>query len=124
MRAMIAAITLGLALAACSMGSDGTATGTPAPTETTADGENAVRIKGFLYGPANIDISAGATVTWTNDDEILHTVTSGTPDKPETAFDGQLTSKSETFSQAFKRAGTYPYFCTRHNHMQGTVTVT
>ncbi|HII36540.1 MAG TPA: PEFG-CTERM sorting domain-containing protein, partial [Nitrosopumilaceae archaeon] len=63
-------------------------------------------------------------VTWTNDDTAAHTVTSGNPtDGPDGTFDSSLFGPGKTFSQPFKEAGTFPYFCMVHPWMKGVVTV-
>lgn len=113
---------LALVLAACSSGDDSTAT---APTAGTA----AVAISEFVYEPATIEVTAGATVTWTNEDMFAHTVTSGEPGDLTGDFDGQLgevdsvDAAGTTFEHTFTQAGTFAYFCTLHPQMVGTVVV-
>ncbi len=83
------------------------------------------------YSPNPIEITAGQTVVWTNDDSAFHTVTSGSAGAPDVgkAFDSglagptALTSKGKTFEHKFDTAGEYPYFCTLHPAMVGTVMV-
>lgn len=96
----------------------GSADGMGSPSD-----EHAVIVEGFLFKPADIEVPSGTEVVWSNRDEILHTVTAGTPDAPEPTFDGQLNDRGATFRFSFDEAGDYPYFCSRHQHMQGTVTV-
>ena len=81
------------------------------------------------YSPNPIQATVGQTVVWTNDDSAFHTVTSGTTGAPDGKFDSglqgptALTSKGKTFEHTFDAAGEYPYFCTLHPAMVGTVTV-
>lgn len=83
-----------------------------------------VRIKGFTYTPTPTTIPAGTTVIWTNRDDILHTVTSGTPDAPDREpLDGVLDGPGTSYEATFTEPGTFEYFCARHNGMRGTVTV-
>lgn len=77
----------------------------------------------FAFGPQNIAVKAGDTVTWTNQDAILHTVTAGTSKDPGTAFNAKMDGVGSTFSFTFTKPGTYPYHCSIHEVMQGVVTV-
>jgi len=83
----------------------------------------AVTIKTFQFAPAQLQVAAGTKVTWSNTDEIEHTVTAGTPDKQTGLFDSALDGKGTAFSFTFAKAGTYDYFCMRHNFMHGSVVV-
>jgi len=81
--------------------------------------------------PNPIQAKVGQTVVWTNDDSAFHTVTSGligAADAGKTFDSGlagptALTSKGKTFEHKFDTAGEYPYFCTLHPAMVGTVIV-
>jgi plastocyanin len=76
------------------------------------------------YIPAEVTVSVGATVTWTNDDTAAHTVTSGTPtDGPDGIFDSSIVMSGNTFEYTFEEAGDYDYFCIVHPWMTGKVTV-
>ena len=83
----------------------------------------AVEIKTFQYSPNELTVEKGTTVTWTNNDEILHTVTSKDTDSEAGGFDGQLADKGTTFSHTFDQTGTFAYGCTRHSGMKATVVV-
>jgi plastocyanin len=83
-----------------------------------------VRITGFLFKPETLSVTAGATVTWTNSDDIAHTVTAGTPGSPTGAFDSGDRTKVQTFEHPFSNPGTFAYFCRKHNGMRGEVRVT
>jgi plastocyanin len=79
------------------------------------------------YEPATITVSPGATVVWDNQDNALHTATSGNPDTatPDGKFDTGLVganqqSKPVTMPTA---PGEITYFCTLHPFLVGTVTV-
>lgn len=76
------------------------------------------------YVPYEIVISPGTEVTWTNNDNAAHTVTSGSPeDGPDGIFDSALFMSGSTFSHSFLQSGTYPYFCMVHPWMIGKITV-
>ena len=82
--------------------------------------------KSFLPNP--ITIKVGDTITWTNNDNTIHTVTSGIPNTPTVGqiFDSGLTSlisPSKTFSHKFINAGEFSYFCRLHPMMVGTINV-
>jgi plastocyanin len=57
-------------------------------------------------------------VTWTNQDDIPHTVASSTK-----AFKSKVMDTEETFSFTFTTAGAFEYFCSLHPHMTGTIVV-
>jgi plastocyanin len=78
----------------------------------------AVKIDNFVFGPQTITIPAGTTVTWTNSDDIPHTVVS-----TEGVFKSKVVDTDEKFSYAFTKAGTYPYYCSVHPKMTGKVVV-
>ena len=79
-----------------------------------------VTIKLFQYQPGRIQVKAGTTVTWVNEDEIFHTVTS---EKKNSSFDGPLDGKGKSFSFTFSQPGIYTYYCDRHEHMRGEIEV-
>ncbi len=80
------------------------------------------------FQPNPIQLQAGDTVTWRNDDLEAHTVTSGSNGIPDNKFNSSpnfipLITPGATFSHTFIQAGEYPYFCLLHPNMVGTVTV-
>lgn len=83
-----------------------------------------VDIRTFQFAPDTVKVTAGTTVTWTNRDEIEHTVTTGTPDGRDGTLHAVLRTKGDSVSMRFERAGTWAYFCDRHRFMRGVITVT
>jgi plastocyanin len=83
-----------------------------------------VAVKLFQFQPAELEVKAGTTVTWTNEDDIGHTITSGTSENKDGRFDMRLAGKGATFSFTFTQPGTFTYFCNRHQSMQGRIRVT
>jgi amicyanin len=77
-----------------------------------------VKIDNFKFGPEALTIAAGTTVTWTNRDDIPHTVVSSTGE-----FKSKVLDTDEKFSFTFAKAGTYEYFCSVHPKMTGKVIV-
>jgi plastocyanin len=75
------------------------------------------------YQPNPIQVSVGATVTWTNDDSQPHTATSGENVTPDGTFDSGILAPAATFEHTFTAAGEHPYFCLLHPNMVGTVSV-
>src|SRR5829696_1530859 len=75
------------------------------------------------YNPNPIEIKVGDTMTWINSDSSPHTVTSSSNDGSIT-FDSDVLRRGETFSFTFDKEGQYPYSCTLHPSMVGTVVVT
>ena len=99
----------------------GLASVTPALSADGAMAAAAVRV--FQFQPGALEVRAGTRVTWTNLDDITHTVTSGLPGNPDGRFDVQLAGKGTSGSASFAESGVYPYFCTRHPSMRGEVVV-
>jgi plastocyanin len=88
--------------------------------------EQAVTIKDFAYAPANIQINAGDTVTWTNLEAIMpHDVSTIIPGEPEPVlpFQSPILQSGESFSFTFTQPGVYQYYCSLHPNMLGHVTV-
>ena len=89
------------------------ATGNAAPVATTAIS----MAKSYRFSPNTIQINAGQSVTWTNNDNFTHTV----------KVDGQddhKVDRGHSVSITFDKPGTYHYVCTLHSHdMHGTVIV-
>jgi plastocyanin len=76
---------------------------------------------GNSYKPNPIEIKVGDTVTWINNDSSLHTATSTSSN--DSNFDSNVLRRGETFNFTFDREGQYPYFCTLHPNMVGSVAV-
>ena len=101
-----------------------TATEQPLAAHAAGHGTTvAADIKLFVYRPEPLEIQPGTTVVWTNQDDIDHSVTHGTPPAAGQAFDSGLFGKGRSFSFTFAEPGEYPYFCLRHNSMVGVVRV-
>jgi len=79
---------------------------------------DAVSIANFAFDPAELEVSAGTEVTWTNDDRAPHTVTA---DGGE--FDSGTLEPGDTFSVAVEGNGPVTYACMIHPEMTGTIVV-
>ena len=85
---------------------------------TPVTGVTHMNMQHFAYQMANIQVRAGTTVTWTNQDNVPHSVTFKNGMK-----DSGLLSQGQSFSYTFNAPGTYQYYCTVHPYMVATVTV-
>lgn len=91
---------------------------TPAPQGTPVTGITHLTMQNFAFQPANMQVRVGTTVTWTNQDNVQHSVTFKNGMK-----DSGLLSQGQSFSYTFNTPGTYQYYCTVHPYMVATVTV-
>jgi plastocyanin len=75
------------------------------------------------YDPSPLTVKPGTSVTWTNRDSTIHTVTSGLPEQGEvgTLFDSDIMSPGKTFTHAFDKTGIFDYSCTLHPFMHGQI---
>ena len=96
----------------------GGASGFVASAQQAQPANNDVKIDNFSFGPATLTVAAGTTVTWTNRDDIPHTVVSD-----DKAFKSKVLDTDEKFSFTFAKPGTYSYFCSVHPKMTGKVVV-
>ena len=87
--------------------------------KTATPSANSVNIKGFAFSPKALEIKAGTTVRWKNEDPTEHTATA-----KDQSFGSDPLGRGETFEVLFRNAGTFRYFCAIHPTMQGTVKVT
>ena len=78
-----------------------------------------VKIDNFSFGPSTLIVPVGATVTWTNQDDVPHNVVS-TQGK---TLKSPVLDTDQKFSYTFTKAGTYPYYCAIHPKMTGKVIV-
>ena len=80
--------------------------------------DHAVGIAGLAYSPASLTIAVGDTVTWTNSDTESHTATAD-----DASWDSGSIANGASGTVTFSAAGTFPYHCTIHPAMTGTITV-
>lgn len=127
-------IVAALALAACASGSTPTPAASVAPSVAApstvasaapssggsgaAGGAGSVTIQNFAFQPATLDVAAGTTVTWTNQDSAQHTVTAD-----DGSFGSDKLGTGSTFTHTFSAPGTYTYHCSIHASMKATITV-
>jgi plastocyanin len=124
---VVPVVVLGLGLAGC--GGDGGSASKADTAGVTA------HIKVFSFRPDPLKVKAGTAVTWINDDDIAHTVTSGTREyapgdtgkivatKKDGLFDNALDGQGKKAAFTFTKAGAFHYFCDRHPGMESDVIV-
>lgn len=79
---------------------------------------NEIKIDNFSFTPPTVTVAAGTTVTWTNSDDVPHTIVSD-----DKVFKSKVLDTDEKFSYTFSKPGTYPYFCSLHPKMIAKVVV-
>jgi plastocyanin len=85
----------------------------------TANAEaGVVKIGNFTFSPATLTVAPGTTVTWTNEDDIPHTIVA-----KNKAFRSKTLDTDNQFSFTFATPGEYDYFCSLHPHMVGKIVV-
>jgi plastocyanin len=92
-------------------------------TTTVTQGPGSSTKTTDAFSPNPVQVSVGSTVTWTNNDSVIHTVVSGTSPTPSGLFESPIMNPGDTFEYTFTEAGEVPYFCTLHPNMLGTVSV-
>jgi plastocyanin len=96
----------------------------PAAQEPRADATNGGRdtvsaaVQDFLFQPARLEIAAGTTIAWTNNGQVMHTVSAR-----DGSFESGSIEPGERRSITFSHAGTFPFHCTPHPFMTGVIVV-
>jgi len=93
-------------------------TDAPLEEEMSTGGNEKVSVDNFSFAPATATVPIGSTITWTNRDDVPHTVVS-----TEQAFKSPVLDTDQQFSHRFDSPGTYKYFCSIHPKMTGQVVV-
>ncbi len=119
---VVAAGILAATTASCGgsdTGRDQTAPTSPGATSgTVVTGDAIVEVKNFTFTPPNLTVSVGTKVTWKFDDAAKHNVVAD-----DKTFTSEILSNGQTYTYTFTKAGSYPYICTIHPYMKGTITV-
>lgn len=101
-----------MGMAALVVAGDESGTASPVAAGATVD------IADFMFAPGELEIEAGTTVTWTNQDESQHTVTA-----EDDAFDSRILPQGDSFEQRFDAPGSHRYICALHPFMKGSIVV-
>jgi len=105
-----------VAAAACSSSSPTTPSNVSGTPVSIVSG--ATSLTTTAYSPNPIVIAVGGTATWKNNDNVAHTASAN-----DGTWDSGSIAPGASFSRAFPAAGSFPYKCTFHPGMIGTVTV-
>jgi plastocyanin len=89
-----------------------------AMTKAAAAAAATVEIGNFTFKAPVVTVRRGTTVTWTNGDDIPHTVVS-----KDGVFKSKVLDTGDKFSFTFAKPGQFGYFCSLHPHMTGTIIV-
>ena len=108
----LAVMALAIAVAAISQAR-------PSADDKASGQNNEVKIDNFSFGPATITIPAGSTVTWTNNDDVPHVVSSD----DNKLFKSKALDTDDRFSFTFTKPGTYNYYCAIHPKMTAKIVV-
>jgi amicyanin len=81
--------------------------------------EAAVTISQMRFSPARVTVKKGATVTWTQRDNMPHTITANNG-----SFGSQTLNGGASYSRTFDEPGEYRYYCSLHPSMRGEIVVT
>ncbi|MEW6295233.1 MAG: cupredoxin family copper-binding protein [Candidatus Diapherotrites archaeon] len=88
----------------------------PPPTPAPGNQGSSVSIKDFAFNPSTLTVKAGTTVSWVNEDSVIHTIKSHN-------FNSGNLSKGDKFEFKFNDKGTFDYVCGPHPFMKGTIIV-
>nr|NUR38073.1 cupredoxin family copper-binding protein [Sphingomonas sp.] len=95
-----------------------TSTASVVTNAATAPAAASVQIGNFTFKNPVVTVKPGTTVTWTNADDIPHTVVS-----KDGVFKSKVLDTGDRFSFTFAKPGQFGYFCSLHPHMTGTIIV-
>ena len=79
---------------------------------------HAVAVEAVAFQPAALTVNVGDSIVWTNKDPFPHTVTANGG-----AFDSKQLAAAKTWTYRAQKKGDYPYVCTLHPTMSGTIHV-
>jgi parallel beta-helix repeat protein len=87
----------------------------PLPPPDLSGAAAVVRIRGMRFEPRHVSVKPGDTVVWVNEDNVVHTVTSGTGTLPNhTPLASSFLMRGQTFRHTFAEAGRFEYLCLPH----------
>jgi plastocyanin len=111
-----------LLLAGCGGGSSPSASAHSSGSSSqsgSGTSSSAVTISNFKFSPASVTVKRGARVTVTNQDSAAHTATADDGHSFDTGTLAQGASQTISVS----KPGSYPYHCSIHPFMHGTLVV-
>lgn len=96
-----------------------TSAATAPATAASTPGEVRVQMVGIAFQPATLTVPVSTTVVWVNAEPVVHTIAH----RDLTTFSSPVLNQGETFRYTFTSPGEYPYLCTIHPDMVGSITV-
>ncbi len=94
------------------------------PVNTSVNpGTNEIFMQNTTFTPGSKTVAVGTTIKWINKDNTTHDVISGTRGNPSGIFNSGDMGANAEFTFTFSQAGTFPYFCSHHAGMTGTIIV-
>jgi len=115
---LVGGVLMGIAMAGHMGGGMMGRAGNSPQTPFVASGDVTVEIRGFEYFPRELTITAGASVTWTNYDNVPHNAT-----HVGKAWETENLHQNESGALTFTQPGVYEYYCTIHPNMKAKITV-
>ncbi|HEX6713780.1 MAG TPA: cupredoxin family copper-binding protein [Thermoleophilaceae bacterium] len=115
---LAAVASVALLLAGCGGSSYGSAKPSGSSTQTAVAG-SAVTISNFKFSPASVTVKPGARVTVSNQDSVTHTITANDGH----SFDSGDLAAGQSRTISISKPGSYPYHCSIHPYMHGTLVV-
>jgi plastocyanin len=116
---LIALLSLGSMTLACSNDSPGPLVVPGDTPDSIAPDGAVIELHDVTLDPRVVEITEGGSVVWLNRDRTGHQLVSLAPN----VFSTPRLNEGESHVQSFTKPGTYPYFCTIHNEMKGTIVV-
>jgi plastocyanin len=85
---------------------------------SAGDDVHHIAVDNFAFSPRRMTVPAGATVAWTNHDDVPHNIVS-----TEKQFASPVLDTGHQFSHRFDAPGVHPYYCSLHPKMTGQIVV-
>ena len=117
--AAIALMVFAVALLGCSRSDPGPLVVPGKTPDSLAGSQAVVDLSDTTLNPRVVEITEGGSVVWVNHDRTTHRLVSLAPN----VFESPRLGQGESYVSTFAKPGTYPYYCSIHNEMKGTVVV-
>ncbi len=115
---LVGGLTMGIMMAGHMGGGMMGRAGSSAQTPFVAPGDVTVDIRGFEYFPRDLTVKAGASVTWTNRDNVPHNATDNGH-----SWETETLHENDSGTLTFPDPGEYTYYCTIHPSMKAKLIV-
>jgi plastocyanin len=90
-----------------------------AASDTAAKGGGvAAEMRGMTFAPSRLEVAAGTTIRWTNNDQLVHTITAD-----DGSWDSGPIEPGQMWAHTFAQPGEYAFHCTPHPFMKAIVVV-